>query len=292
MTAVTAAPPTMPQAPIRTHPRGPERPVRRPVTKTAPAGRVAFGRVGAGGGHRIVLYGPGGIGKTSTAAIAPGPVAFFDLDESLGVLAGQLPDIDIRPINGVNTWQNIRDALNAPGWDEIKTIVLDSATRVEELATDWVIDMVPHEKGSKVRRIEDYGYGKGYRHVYDTFLTLLGDLDAHIRAGRNVILVAHEATEKHPNPQGEDWLRSEPRLQHSPKNSIRERIRDWCDHLLFLGYDVDVKDGKGRSSGSRTLWPTEQPHCMAKSRTLADPIERIKHDTILWDMIFGTKGNE
>ncbi len=290
MTTSTAAPPTRPP---RQSPRQDSRQAaQKQAPKTAPATCVAFGSVRSSGGHRTVLYGPGGIGKTTLAAIAPGPVAFFDLDDSLGGLAGQLPGVDIRPVSGANNWQAIRDALHAPGWDEIRTIVIDSATRAEELATDWVIANVPHEQNKRVQRIEDYGYGKGYRHIYDTFLTLLADLDAHVRAGRNVILVAHEATEKHPNPQGEDWLRAEPRLQHTSKNSIRERVRDWCDHLLFVGYDVEVKDGRGRSSGTRTLWPTEQPHCMAKSRTLADPAEVLKHDATIWNLIFGQKGDE
>jgi len=296
MTTATAAPP-LPDRQAGTRPRR-QAPMQQ-APKAAPAPRVTFGSVRSGGGHRIVLYGPGGIGKTTLAAIAPGPVAFFDLDDSLGVLAGQLPDVDVRPVSGASTWQDIRGALHAPGWDApsgggggIKTIVIDSATRAEELATDWVIANVPHDQNRRIERVEDYGYGKGYRHIYDTFLTLLADLDAHVRAGRNVILVAHEATEKHPNPQGEDWLRSEPRLQHTSKNSIRERARDWCDHLLFVGYDVEVKDGRGRSSGTRTLWPTEQPHCMAKSRTLADPVEVIKHDATIWNLIFGQKGDK
>ena len=87
-------------------------------------------------------------------------------------------------------WQDIRDALHADGWDGIKTIVLDSATRAEELAVAHTLASVPHEKGQRVQRIEDYGFGKGYSHVYDTFLTLLGDLDQHTRAGRHVVPAA------------------------------------------------------------------------------------------------------
>ncbi len=254
--------------------------------------KVSFGSIPAGAGHRIVIYGPGGIGKTTTAATAPGPVAFFDLDDSLPRLRSQFAeselDLDVRPIDGISAWQDMRDALHASGWDDIKTIVIDSATRAEELAVAHTLATVPHDKKEVViRRIEDYGYGKGYQHVYDTFLTLLGDLDQHTRAGRNVILICHDCTNTVPNPSGEDWLRYEPRLQcpSSGKAAIRLRVREWADHVLFLGYDVDVRDGKGTGSGTRTVYPSELPHCMAKSRTVADPMPLVKFDRSIWTQL-------
>lgn len=248
---------------------------------------VAFAPIADAAGHRIVLYGPGGIGKTTLAAHAPGPVAVFDLDNSLPRLRASLADCDLRIVPAYD-WQAIRDALASPGWDEIKTILIDTLTRGEELDVDWTIRNVPHEKGNRIVRIEDYGYGKGYQHVYDVFLTLLGDLDQHAAAGRNVILICHDCTSTVPNPHGEDWIRYEPRLQSpsSGKSSIRLRVREWADHVFFMGYDVDVKGGKGRGSGTRTLWPTEYPHCMAKSRTLADPIPIVAGDYSLWTKLF------
>jgi len=239
--------------------------------------KVAFGQIATAAGHRTVLYGPGGIGKTTLAANAPGPVAFFDLDESLPRLAAVLGEAvaNIRPVAGIETWPQLREALQSDGWDGIRTIAIDTLTRAEELAIAHTLDTVPHDKGHRVQRLEDYGFGKGFTHVYDTFLPLLADLDRHCREGRNVVLICHDCTTTVPNPAGEDWLRFEPRLQSpaSGKASIRLRVREWADHVLFYGYDVAVtKDGKGKGSGSRTIYPCELPHCMAKSRTCADPI--------------------
>lgn len=281
-------------------------PVNRPAPPPAPRARangneppsrprtsVSFGPIPDGTGHRIVLFGPGGIGKTTLAATAPGPVAFFDLDDSLPRLKAQLADapskLNIRPVSGIRTWQDIRDALHADGWDDIQTLVIDSATRAEELAVEHTLATVPHEKGQRVQRIEDYGFGKGYSHVYDTFLTLLGDLDQHTRAGRHVILICHDCTASVPNPDGEDWIRYEPRLQSpaSGKSSIRLRVREWADHVLFVGYDIAVKDGKGSGSGGRTIYPNELPHCMAKSRMLSVPLQLAKFDLSLWNQLFG-----
>lgn len=272
---------------IRTAPPVANRPpaVRREAG-TSPR-RIAFGTIQPQG-HRVVLYGPGGVGKSSTATMAPGPVAFLDLDESMPVLRPQLPaERDVRIVSGVSTWQDLRDALHAGGWEEIRTLVIDSVTKAEELAAQHVLETVPLENGRKAQRLEDYGWGRQYGHTYDTFLALLGDLDAHVRAGRHVILIAHDCTTEVPNPAGPNWLRYEPRLQApaSGKNSIRLRVREWADHVLFCGYDVDVHEGKGSGSGTRTLYPVELPHCMAKSRVADAAVALAKGDASVWNHI-------
>ena len=255
-----------------------------------PVRRVAFGAIEPQG-HRVGLFGPGGIGKTTLAATAPGPVGFIDLDDSLPILRPSLGELDIRRVSGIAAWQDMRDALHSDGWDDVRTIVIDSATKAEELSLEWTIRNVKHEKdGVAIRRIEDYGFGKGYQHNYETFLTLLSDLDQHVRAGRNVVLICHDCTATVPNPKGEDYIRWEPRLQNpsSGKASIRLRVREWLDHLLYVGYDVECAkhhNGKAQGHGSRTIYPTEMPWCMAKSRTLADPVELVQFDTTLWNKL-------
>jgi hypothetical protein len=297
---MTAVAPPAPPAPLPAPPLSrPVPPSPRPRTEAhrgappaKPRTAVAFDPIPGGSGHRIVAYGPGGIGKTMLATTAPGPVAFFDLDDSLGIIRMQLPaeiQQQLNRVGNISRWQDIRDALHLPGWDPIRTIVIDSATRAEELAVEHTLATVPHEKGHRVQRIEDYGFGKGYSHVYDTFLPLLGDLDQHARGGRNVILICHDCTASVPNPNGEDWIRYEPRLQSpsSGKSSIRLRVREWADHVLFIGYDIDVHDGKAKGTGTRTIFPNELPHCMAKSRTLSQPLPLAKFDLTLWSKLFG-----
>lgn len=276
----------------------PPRSGRSAAPRPKPQESVKFSKPEKSAAHRVLLYGPGGIGKSTLAAAAPGPVVFFDLDDSLGKIVDQLTDAghDSQVIRGVNDWDGVRNSLHLPGWDEVGTIVIDSATKAEELAVAHTIVTVEHEKGNAIECIDDYGWGKGYGHVYDTFLHLLGDLDVHVAAGRNVILVCHDCTSTVPNPQGEDWIRYEPRLQTSisGKSSIRLRLREWADHVLFLGYDVEVKKGKGRGSSTRTLYPYELPHCMAKTRTDSAEAMVIEKRTgaEAWAMIFGKGGAE
>jgi hypothetical protein len=139
-----------------------------------------------------------------------------------------------------------------------------------------------------VQSIEGYGFGKGYQHVYETFLLLLADLDRQVRNGRNVILLAHDCINDVPNPMGEDFIRYEPHLQ-SPKSgraSIRNRVVQWADHVLFLGYDVISEDGKGKGGGTRRIWPVERPDHIAKSRRISNPTPFANDsDGAIWDSI-------
>lgn len=251
--------------------------------------KVAFAPLAKPAGHRIAIYGSGGIGKTTLCAAMPGRVAFIDLDGSLPVLAGRLAEQglaeNIVPVAGVNDWASLLAVLDAEGWDEIKTIVIDTATRAETLAVVHTLKTKPTDKGQFVNSIEGYGFGKGYVLVAETFQQLLARLDRHARAGRNVVLVCHECTATVPNPEGDDWLRYEPRLQNPPsgKASIRLTVKEWCDHLLFVGYDVDVKNGVAKGCGTKTLYTAERPHCMAKSRTTTDAIPL--DGNFAWNMI-------
>ena len=58
-----------------------ERPKRLELAGAPPRGvgkrQVTFETVTPHAGHRVVLYGPGGIGKTTLADLAPGPVVKY-----------------------------------------------------------------------------------------------------------------------------------------------------------------------------------------------------------------------
>lgn len=247
----------------------PRIPVVPPQTNEAPAFKLTFQKPRESVGHRIVLYGPGGIGKTTLAADLPGKTAIFDLDESIPkVAAGLTTDIDTVP---VSNWAELRGALAAPGWDAIQNIVIDSGTVAQEWAERHVYETVKGDKGMTCLRMEDYGWGKGYRHVFDEFTLLLSDLDRHARQGRNVCLVCHEALFKVTNPEGEDFSAHEPKLQDAGdggKASIKLRVRDWADHLLCMLQDVavDGRTGKAKGQGTRTIYPNVSPFWMAKHR--------------------------
>jgi len=234
------------------------------------------------GPQRVVLYGPGGIGKSTLASLAPTPV-FLDLEGGTG-------QMDVPRVDGIETWDDLRTCLQSSALDDYQTIVIDSATRAEEMALPHTLATVRTERGEAAESIEGYGYGKGYQHLYDTFLRLLQDCDSQIRRGRNIVLIAHDCINDVPNPSGENFLRFEPHLQapKSGKASIRNRVVQWADHVLFVSYDVVVKDGKGRGAGTRTIWPVERPDHLANSRSLTDPIPyESADDGTVWSLMLG-----
>lgn len=234
--------------------------------------------------QKIVEYGPGGAGKTALAAsleqLGIKPI-FLDVEDGTKFF-------DVARVMPQN-FDEVRGILrNKELLQPFDAVVIDSLTRVEEMAVAWTIDNVPHEKGYKVSSVEGYGFGKGYQYVFETMLMLLGDLDMVARSGKHIICIAHECTAAVPNPFGEDWIRFEPRLQSpaSGKSSVRLRVKEWTDHLIFIGYDVLLKDGKAVGAGTRTIYTTERPTHMAKSRSIDEVIPYVLNDTTLWQKLF------
>jgi hypothetical protein len=234
--------------------------------------------------QKIILYGPGGVGKSSLAAslkdsgIDP---LFIDFDEGSNFL-------DVARVVPQTLDETRRILQNREMFQPFGAIVLDSLTKAEEVATAWTLANVPHEKGHAVKSVEGYGFGKGYQHVFETMLMLLGDLDAVARSGKHVVCIAHECVANVPNPQGEDFIRYEPRLQSpaSGKSSVRLRVKEWADHLIFIGYDQVIKDGKATGAGTRTIYTTERPTHMAKSRSLDEAFPYQLNDLTLWNKLF------
>lgn len=236
------------------------------------------------GAQKVVLYGPGGVGKSELASlIAKVGIKPLFLDVGKGT-----EFLDVERIDNIDSWDDLRSCLHN---DELLApygaVVIDDMTKAEELDSAWVVRNIPHEKAKPINCIEDYGFGKGFGHIFDQMLLLLQDLDAVARKGKWVIVIAHDCISEFPNPNGDNYIRFEPRLQNpaSGKNSVRLRIKEWADHLIFVGYDVFSKDGKAQGSGTRTIYPLEQGMCLAKTRTLSGPISYERGSDELWKQL-------
>lgn len=275
-----------PNAPPR--PSKPGQPAAKQNGTPAATRSIGVSRGVKAAAHKVVIYGPGGVGKSELASL----LRLVNIDPLFLDVEDGSRFLDVARISPTpETWEEVRAVLHdAAMLEPFQAVVIDSATKLEELAVAWTLANVPHEKGHVVASIEAYGWGKGYTHVYETFLQVLGDLDAIARGGRHVILTAHDCTANVPNPAADDWIRYEPRLQAPPsgKGSIRHRLKEWTDHLLYIGFDVAVDgDGKAKGGGTRTIYPTEMPTHWAKSRTLSEQVPYRQGDPAIWRKMFG-----
>ena len=95
-------------------------------------------------------------------------------------------------------------------------------------------------------------------------------------------MTAHDCKPEESNPMGANYIRFEPRLRTSKKgdNSIRLKVKEWCDFVCFICYDMNLtKDDRGKlnkkaeGSGTRTMYLQETPAFMAKNHGHPDSID-------------------
>ena len=284
-------------------PAAPSKPTRQAKTfSTAPWD-------GAGEGEKIIIYGASGRGKTTLATLAPAPI-FLGLDDGGRKIRHPETGEPVQHVPGVETFDDVRDALHQPGlFDAYKSIVIDTGTALELLAMAWVIENVPHENGNAViiKRIEDYGYGKGYQHMFDTMRLAFQDMDGQIRQGRNIILLCQECPQVIANTAGSNYLCNGPKL-YAPGPESRQVFTtrgfacEWADHVFKVDYlqqsvvgaRVDKKTGKefagkvyGTTERAIVVMP-DNPSYVAKTRTLVDPVISFESpaDDSLWQLLF------
>jgi len=100
--------------------------------------------------HRVLIYGPEGVGKTTFAASAPDPIIIGTEDGSGALDVPRFP----RPESWGDVLEAV-DALTAKGHD-YRTCVIDSLDWAEPMV--WAHVCAASSKSS----IEDFGFGKGY----------------------------------------------------------------------------------------------------------------------------------
>jgi hypothetical protein len=234
--------------------------------------------------HRTMIYGPGGIGKTSLAALCPN-VVIADLE-------GGSVDHDVERVTadeGIKTFADLRSWIQTAEFKPDEVICIDSVTKAEEWAIADVLDTVKTRDGGKAQGIEDYGYKDGYSYLYERMVMLLADLDRLYVKGHSIILIAHSIDAAEKNAVGEDYRKRRPRLLNADKTNVEAKYREWCDHVLCVELDLNVKKGKAVGGGSRTIYTTDTPARVAKSRTLApDPAVYEYGDGSIWSVLMGT----
>ena len=274
------------------------------ATAAAPPGRAAAPVVnktfqvktwsGDKEGEKIIAYADSGMGKTTLASMAPSAV-FIGLDDGGRKILNPKTGEPLTFIEGIETFDDFRAALHQHDlFKDYQTIVIDTATKMEELALDWTLANVKTEKGAFVNRIEGYGWGKGYRHLYDTMRYPLADLDPLVKQGKNVLILCQMFQATVSNSGGEDFLCDVPKLQGQHGKTVPavwSLYNEWADHVLKIGLnDIQSKDGKAASSGEHVVYVHGQVHFKAKSRTIPSKYPLVTFsepaDDAIWQFLF------
>lgn len=280
-----------------------------PTMPTAPAKTFTVGSwTGANEGEKVIVYGASGRGKTTLASLAPTPV-FIGLDDGGRKIRHPQTGDPINHVEGIETFEDFRSALaQVDLFDPFESIVVDTGTRLESLGADWTVATIPHEKGHAVTRLVDYGYGKGYEHLYDTMRLAFQSLDALVRRGKHVIVLCQQCPVVVANASGNNYLEDGPKLYHPGPDSkqtfsVRLFACEWADHVFRIDYTNRYVGGDRKvmpsSTTERAVFITpEDPSYHAKSRTLGnlrdeddDPITRLSFDSpsdgTVWEYLFG-----
>ena len=235
--------------------------------------------------ERIVIYGEGGVGKSTLAATLEGAgisPLFLDLE-------GGTRKLTVDRIDMMNaSWVDLVDQARADR--EHKAIVIDSFTKAVGLAEQYVLDTVPTSSGGKAKSLKSYGWGDGDAYHMEAVRAFLKALD-RVSYKRHVVLLCHSTAERVPNPAGADYLQYQPMLPKSNKGDIRGLVRDWADHLLFLEASRDVdKDGKAGGTCTRQIHATSLPHAWAKSRGMSGSYQVEENSSAYWKHFLKTIG--
>lgn len=252
---------------------------------------------GGNDGERILIHAESGMGKTTCASMAPSPV-WIGLDDGGRKISNPITGENLRHIPGVETFDDVRAALQQVElFDDCETVVIDTVTLLEELAVPYVLENIPNEKGAKMPNITKYGYGKGYRHLYDTMKLILADCDVLVRRGKNIIMIAQSVPNRVANSAGEDYLRDGPRLCAQNNANVEALYCEWSDHVFRIGYrQVSVEDRKAESDQQRAIFVHGAAHFRAKSRTISTeyPVVSFESpaDDSIWKFLFPGEADE
>lgn len=200
---------------------------------------------------RILLYGPEKAGKTTLAAEFPAPV-FLQTEVGTGTL-------EIDTFGKLTTYADVIDAIGTLYQEkhDFQTVVIDSVSAFQPLIWAETGDR-GDDKGNKKKRIEDFGYGKGYIYALAVWQEVLDGLNLlRLERKMNVIMIAHSKVERFDDPETVSYSKYDIDLH----DKARDLLKRDSDVIILLKPDVTVKTedagfNKTRAigSGGRNVW--------------------------------------
>ena len=202
--------------------------------------------------YRAIIYGVGGIGKSTLASKAEKPI-FLDIEGGLSCI--EVPSIPLMNVNPPEAYEKFIQTL-AILYEEdhdYKTLVIDSL--------DW-LERIVHAHTCKTKRIDDIAtldFGRGYVAALGFMEQIINKLEKlRSKKKMNMILISHAAQVKVDNPGEEERMKWNLQLHHKST----AKFFQWSDMCLFANYEV------------RT---TKESASFGKQRIIAHGSERILH---------------
>ena len=209
---------------------------------------------------KVVIAGPGKIGKTTFAASAPNAIGILTEDGADYVDAAAFP----LATSLADIYQAIGTLLKEQ--HDFNTVFIDSLDWMEPLVHAHVCEQ------NKWASIEAPGYGKGYLAAADEWRTLLNGLE-ELRQRRNmaVILIAHDKIKRFESPLHDGYDQYVLKL-HDRAAAL---VQEWADVIGWANYRVVTtqtdagygnKEVKARTTGQRVLHVEPHPAHMGGNR--------------------------
>ena len=215
----------------------------------------------------ILLYGVGGIGKTSLAAEFPDPIYLHT--------PGEEPpsDVELQTPGVIETYDEMIELMTelVVGEHDRKTVIIDSLDGFESLV--WA--KTCERNGWPT--IETPGYGKGYTETDSEWQYFIDGALALKQRGVAVVILAHPEIIRFDSPITDPYSRYTVKL-HKRANAI---VREKADVVAFMNYRTTIREKEvarqktvahGEGGGDRQIHLEERPGFLAKNRYQMPPV--------------------
>lgn len=183
--------------------------------------------------YRIVLAGVGGSGKSTAMGTIAKKALVIDLDKRWPRTLIERNDFaEVQEtFKGVKEYLN--DILNETKLEN-DLIVIDTCTKLMTFIESWTIQQ--DCKGDK-DKYAAYGHGLKFAHQYfQEILDLLDRIQEKHQV--NIAFVCHTKLKSFKAAMGEDFIKNQLDLP----DIVADRLRQWCDALAFVYFEVPVDD--------------------------------------------------